>query len=382
MKVKQSNMVPFVSPGVTSILILFCCHLSLAPVALLAGSFAKISPSLVLRASNTRRPAGCAVWVTPDTEHPYRSLLLVSDEKAQALTVYDMEGRVVDVQQVPKPGVIDVRYNFPLAGKKVDIIAVLQRRNGDRVRIYTIDPAKPKLIRIDDDKITVGKGSSSGCLYHSISTNRFFWINTYRSGTVRRFQLSNNGQGKITATPLSQKISMVSACEGAYADDDTGILYVCERLLGVWAFGADPEWKGQPRLLIKVGQHGLERPVKNIGIFPRPGLEGYILVNSFTSRRYIILDRRTWAYVGFFLIRGGLKSDAIALANQKFSSLFQEGVILANVLPDDGKPYVGVFSWHSLADSMNPPLKGGPPWDPRDPAKRKRGRVATKPASQ
>src|SRR5580765_3137469 len=56
-----------------------------------------------------------------------RSTVISSDKKARSLFVYDLEGHLLQAIASPEPGNVDVRYDFPLGGREVDIVAFNDR---------------------------------------------------------------------------------------------------------------------------------------------------------------------------------------------------------------------------------------------------------------
>ena len=63
------------------------------------------------------------VWVHPTD--PKSSTVIGSDKQTGKIFVYDTAGKTLHtLSDLGMPGNIDVRYGFPLGGKKVDLVAV------------------------------------------------------------------------------------------------------------------------------------------------------------------------------------------------------------------------------------------------------------------
>ncbi|MBL7154065.1 MAG: phytase, partial [Phycisphaerae bacterium] len=84
------------------------------------------------------RADDATVWVHPTD--PNRSVIIGTDkdDTAGGLVVYDLAGKQMSFTTGGKMNNVDVRYNFPLGGKEVDIIAV-GNRTDDSIAVYTID---------------------------------------------------------------------------------------------------------------------------------------------------------------------------------------------------------------------------------------------------
>ena len=84
-----------------------------------------VSPTLTCLAPQSRDQGDMCVWVHPADGS--QSTIITSDKQANRLFVYDLEGKVIQSLPVPRPGSIDVRYKFPLAGQPV--ICSVSRKN-------------------------------------------------------------------------------------------------------------------------------------------------------------------------------------------------------------------------------------------------------------
>src|SRR5262245_53382352 len=113
-----------------------------------------VAPKLKCTASHSRDQDDMCIWVHPQDRS--QSTIVTPDKKANMLFVYDLEGRVLHSLRVRHPGDVDIRYNFPLAGRSVDIVALNQRHDPD-ILVYKVDPATRQLERVDNGTIRTGK---------------------------------------------------------------------------------------------------------------------------------------------------------------------------------------------------------------------------------
>src|SRR5439155_5924290 len=66
-----------------------------------------------------------------------RSTVICSDKTAYKLFVCDLNGNTIQVVAAEHRGNIDVRYQFPLGGRLVDIVA-LNERGTSKIRVYKV----------------------------------------------------------------------------------------------------------------------------------------------------------------------------------------------------------------------------------------------------
>jgi 3-phytase len=91
-----------------------------------------------------------AFWVHPGD--PSQSVVIGTDKEG-ALEVYDMAGRRLQaIDPTSRPGNVDLRPGFTLAGTAVDLIGVV----GYGMRFYTIDPATRMLTNVTAPDVNPG----------------------------------------------------------------------------------------------------------------------------------------------------------------------------------------------------------------------------------
>jgi len=168
-----------------------------------------------------------------------RSTVISSDKKARSLFVYDLEGHLLQAIASPEPGNVDVRYDFPLGGREVDIVAFNDRET-QRIRVYAVDPATRLLSRVDDDGISTGKNYGF-TLYRSATSGRTYAFTGPKAETVvQEWELVDDGTGRVAGIGPFRHLRPGGVCEGMVSDDETGKLYVSQEAGGVWKYDAEP----------------------------------------------------------------------------------------------------------------------------------------------
>ena len=203
--------------------------------------FNKYVRSLDLESPLDRDQDDMCVWIHPTDAS--KSTVISADKSARILFVYDLEGNVIEAKPVSKPGNIDVRYDFPLNGEKVDIVA-FNNRGTNIVQIYKVDPEDRKLTRVDDGNIKTGVNYGF-TLYISPTSQKYFaFVSAYphNDNKIWQFELSDNGSGKISGV-LKRSFDIVDhqTVEGMVADDEQGNLYIGEEGVGIRKYNAEPD---------------------------------------------------------------------------------------------------------------------------------------------
>jgi len=323
--------------------------LATAGPALLPGAAGAVGPAVQCRDARARDQDDMCNWVHP-TDRAL-STIITSDKAAGRLFVYGLDGRTIQTLPAGKPGNIDLRYGFPLGGKKVDIVAFNQRSSGYGVGVYAVEAATRKLRRIDGGGVKSGP-NYGGCLYRSRGSGKLYFITTSTS-TVEQHELFDGGGGTIAGRKV--RSWQIGLAEGAAADDETGRLYIGEERKGVWEVGAEPGDPAPGRLIARVGEHGLRGDVEGVAIYHMPGGKGYLIVSSQGSNCFKVYRREGGhGFVGTFSVRGARDTDGIDVTAAALAGPFAKGLFACHT-DSAGRPVL-LTPWERIARSITPPL--------------------------
>jgi myo-inositol-hexaphosphate 3-phosphohydrolase len=328
------------------------------------------------------------VWVHPN--EPNQSVIIGTDKHNTdgGVAVYDLAGKLIFFAKDGKMNNVDVRYNFPLGGKKADIIAVSNRTN-DSIAIYTIDPCSLELADIAAREISVGVEEIYGqCLYQSWRTGKYYCFVNDKNGEVEQWELFDDQNGKIDAVRV-RSFDVGTQTEGMVTDDQLGHLYIGEEDVGIWKYGAEPTEPADSanRVLVDstdtaAGGH-LVADVEGLTIYYAQGSDGYLiassqgednpthpLANSFAVYRR---DGNNEYVMGFKIaentalgIDGVSNTDGIGVSNVFLGPSFPQGVFVAQ----DGHNTGGnqnfkLVPWENIATAITPNLLIDTGWNPR-----------------
>jgi 3-phytase len=198
------------------------------------------------------------------------------------LRLYDLDGHQIGFVQDGRHNNVDVRYQFTLAGKKVDIVASSNIVTNN-INVWTIDAEQRNLIKVGSIPTSLeiyGIG-----LYQNLMTDKFYVLASSRTGKVQQFELFDQGAGQIGGS-LLRTLHLDSQVEGIVADDELGAVYIGEEAVGLWRYDADPTAGAQRTLVDGTGPGGhLTEDVEGLAIYRTQGGQGYLLASSQGNNR-------------------------------------------------------------------------------------------------
>lgn len=301
-----------------------------------------------------------AIWIHPT--HPARSLILGTDKRG-GLGVYDLDGREVAFLDVGRINNVDVRYNFRLGDRSVDLVFA-SNRSDDSLIMFRMDPWTRKLTRAWFGGFPVGIEEAYGfALYRSPETGHFFAFVNDLAGRVEQWRIFDFA-GLLFALPV-RKFSVGSKTEGMVADDEFGVLYVAEEDVGIWRYGAEPEDHRARVLVDRTGKGGhLTADVEGLTLYRTSRRTGYLIASSQGDDTYAIYTREgNNRYIGSFAIvaadgiDGTSETDGIAVTNANLGPRFPQGAFVAQDGDNDGEAQnFKLVPWERIAESGPFPL--------------------------
>jgi 3-phytase len=316
-----------------------------------------------------------AVWIHPTD--PSQSLIVATDQNL-GVVLFQLDGGFVTQNSTSPPIAVDLRYNFPLAGQRIALIAVSERTSNGTIGTFTISTDGG--VQIQDvsvsssiTNVTPGATIAGLAMYRSPISGNYYAFITDTDGGLQEWQLFDDGTGRVNGSRV-RSLALSSAVEGCVADDLNGQLYVAEEAVGIWKIGAEPD-AGTTRILIDSTDGGrLGAPVKGLALYRTRTGSGYLVASSQGNRSYAVYRREAGnAYVGSFQVDAGagvppLKSNGLGVSNFGLGASFPEGVFIAqNASSND--PNLGsnfkLVPWGVIARAFSPNLAIDPTFDPR-----------------
>lgn len=295
-----------------------------------------------------------AIWVHPS--NPSKSLVIGTD-KQRGLYVYGMDGRVRQFLPDGKLNNVDLRYGFPLAGERIDIV-MAGNRTDNTMAIYRVDPVTRRLEDVAAGNLTAGLTVYGSCLYHSRATGKFYGFVNSKTGAVIQWRLVEKS-GRVGAVKVRQ-ISVGSQPEGCVADDELQKFYLGEEDKGIWKFGAEPNSGASGALVDTTQSSGhLVADVEGLAIYYARGGLGYLIASSQGNNSYVVYERNGGnRYAGTFRIGSGVVdgtsvTDGIDVSSSSLGAGFSRGVFVAQDGSNPGRNQNYKFvPWEDVAGAL------------------------------
>lgn len=307
-----------------------------------------------------------AIWIHP-TDPALSTVIGTAKTSANSLRVYDLSGQLIGSAAIAQVNNIDLRYNFPLGGQRVALLAGSNRSN-DSIALFRIDPVTRQLHNVVARTIATNMAIYGCTMYVSPTTGDYFAFVTSESGQVQQWRLFDAGGGQVDAT-LVRSFYVGSQAEGIVADDVLGHLYVGEEDRGIWKYSAEPNGGSARTQVDKTGSGGhLRADVEGLTIYYASNGTGYLLASSQGSDDFAIYRREgNNTYVGSFaLVAGGgidavSNTDGIDVTNFSLGGQFPHGLFVAQDNGDNFK----LVRWDAVDAALGGVLTTDTTWDPR-----------------
>ncbi len=309
-----------------------------------------------------------AIWVHPDD--PSRSTVIGTDKRG-GLGVYSLDGRQIQYLADGDLNNVDVRYNFPLGGRKVALVTA-GNQTGDTIACYRVDPATGKLHDVAARPIRTGLRVYGSCMYRSARTGKTYAIVNSYSGEIQQWELFDDGRGRVDARKV-RELRVASTPEGCVADDELGHLYVGEERAGIWKFGAEPDADPARTRVDSTGTGGhLTADVEGLAIYHAPRGTGYLLASSQGNDSFVVYRREgkneylmTFKIGASVAVDGVTDCDGIDVTNVSLGPAFPKGLFVAQDGTNDrGNQNFKLVPWEAIAGAGRPGLAVDTRWDP------------------
>lgn len=230
-----------------------------------------------------------AIWVNRDD--PAGSLVLGTDKDADgALVVFGLDGKIrhdLTVRGLLRPNNVDVAYDVPVGGKKVDV-AIVTERFAHRLRVFSLPDMRP----IDGGGIPVFEGERArdvmGIVAYTRPADGAVFVIVSRSdrfapkqGYLHQYRLVDDGRGTLRGLRVRAfgEWSGRKEIEALSVDPVRGVVFASDETFGIRKYNADPAAEDADDELALFGLRGFARDHEGSAIFRR-GSERPLLIVS------------------------------------------------------------------------------------------------------
>jgi 3-phytase len=292
---------------------------------------------------------------------------IIGTNKKGGLYVYDLDGKVVQSAPGGLPNNVDMREAFPWAEGEAPIVATSDRID-NTVALYRFDPKTKTLDPKARARIATGFAEVYGITLGRLGKD-FVVVATSKTGDVAQWTLTNDA-GTVTAT-RTRGFALGSIAEGCVVDDEAGLAYISQELVGLWRVALDPEKGDQTTLVDGIGPKGnLAADVEGVTIWRGPKGHGYLVVSAQGQSRFNVYDRTgNNAYRGTFAIGGNAAgtvdavttTDGLDASGAPLGPEFPRGILVVqddiNTLPGAAQNFKYV-SWADVEAALGLNAKG------------------------
>ena len=250
-----------------------------------------------------------AIWIAPEAEQS----LVIATQKQGGLYVFDLAGAIVQEAPGGMPNNVDLRDGFAWADGAGPLVGASDRSDNSIV-LWKFDPAARKLDPAPRARIATGFAEVYGfCLGRA--GDGWIAVATSTLGDVGVWRISLDAQGKpqgvrVARFNLGPAVD-ASITEGCVVDDQAGVYYLAQEMVGVWKVPFGDETGEKRKLIAKVGDGRLIADVEGLTIYPTANGGGYLIASVQGWSQYAVYDRGgDNAYRGSFSI--GASTDGTA----------------------------------------------------------------------
>ncbi|RKZ81859.1 MAG: hypothetical protein DRR19_21575 [Candidatus Parabeggiatoa sp. nov. 1] len=275
-----------------------------------------------------------AAWIHPT--NPALSTV-IGTQKHGGLVVYNLAGQQIQYLQDGRMTHVDLRYDFPLGGETVTLVAASNRATNS-IALYKVNPLSRFLSNVATSTTTLPTELAGLCMYRHPLTNKYYVFVNDKSGNVEQWQVFDNGSGQMN-TSMVRNFSVGSPTAGCVADDRLGQLYIGEKRVGIWKYNAEPAG-GNARTQVDttgVGGH-IIADVAGLTLYNGEQESGYLIASSQRNNTFVIYQRSgNNDYFGRFQIvaNNALKVDEVSdtkgidVIEVPLGTAFPHGVFIA-----------------------------------------------------
>lgn len=296
-----------------------------------------------------------AIWI--NSENHEKSILIGTDKKG-GLATYNLNGEQLNYLPAGKMNNCDLRYGFPLNGKRFDILAASNRTLHSLSLFEIKENGVPDSIHARTIRSKMSDEVYGLCMYKSFVSGKFYVFMNSKKGEVEQWELFET-DNKIDAK-LVRSFSVETQTEGMVADDKAGILYIGHEVAGIWKFDAEPDGSIEG-IFIKTSSEenpNIKYDIEGLVIYDSGNGEGYLVATSQGNYSFAVFERQgDNKYLGSFRIVDGEIDSAEETDGIEITSVPLPGYPKGLLVVQDGYNYDGrnkksqnfkLISWEEL----------------------------------
>ena len=299
-----------------------------------------------------------AIWY--NANQPSNSRVLGTDKQG-GLSVYDLQGKMLQYLDVGRLNNVDLRHGFPLGAEKIDL-AIATNRDQNSLQLFAIN--KNGKVSNLGELATDLTDIYGFCMYQD-RAGEIYAIPNDKDGTFVQYHIQAT-QKKLSATEV-QRFSVDSQPEGCVVDDATGRAFIGEERNAVWM----KDLNTPNSALEKVISTGdvLHADIEGMGIYHNQNQAAqYLIISSQGNDSYVVIDSSAP-----YQVRGAFRvginteksidavseTDGLEVSSKNFggaNGMWKQGMLVVQDgrkrMPEGNQNFKYV-SWQKIAQTLN-----------------------------
>ncbi len=255
-----------------------------------------------------------AIWI--DAANPENSLILGTATEG-GLEIYTLDGNRIKLLTERPHTLVDLRYNFRLAGDQIDLAVAFDIANSELL-VYAIDGANRTLRDVTANPLPTAAELEGLCMYQSPLSLKYY-VFAVGAGMIQQWELYDQ-DGKVAG----RQIRSFPAGFGAghcVAHDRESTLYFSQETVGVWKVSAEPESDAEAKAIDYAQPFGhFMGDVKGLAIVEFDDAGGYLLVSDADVNQLHTYDLESGEHLGTSKIEAGASIDGVEETEGRFTA--------------------------------------------------------------
>jgi 3-phytase len=314
-----------------------------------------------------------AFWIHP-TDLSRSVVIGTYRSSGGGVVVWDLNGP--ELQRLPQNATakfIDVRYNVPLGGEIVDIVAA-NLRDVEKLAVFKINPnyTTEVLIQVASRESLnndLQRNTWGFCLYQRPFDGALFLFESPKNNVhIRQYQILDDGFGGVNVVDLQRELNYFGdTVDGMAADDRSGYLYVAEANEGFHKYFTEAELGDDPIAFVPATDV-LTPELEGMAIYSCNEGAGYLLVSSPGSNTIKAYERQgeNQLIKNIALLNGSgslIESVGLDVTPIALSPNYPNGLLAAH---DESGRRFHLYDWAEIAEKdLTVCVNGETPLAPR-----------------
>ncbi|OTB18786.1 hypothetical protein K445DRAFT_73123 [Daldinia sp. EC12] len=323
-----------------------------------------------------------AIWISPANKPESRIITTTKSEEGAGLSVFDLNGKLLQSIDAGEPDNVDVIYNFQAGNRTIDLAYAACRTDNTLCLFEITSNGTLQTIAGGSQPTKDGYKVYGSCVYRSRKSGKQYLFVNAKSAEYLQYELSWADDALKTTLVRNFTGGTGGQVEGCVSDEANGWIIIGEEPRALWRYGAEPDDDSTKGFLIgEVGDGTMYADVEGVTLVEGPSADkGFIIVSQQGVSAYNVYRRAApHDYVETFTIYenpekgidGVTNTDGLTAVGAALGDAFPSGLVVthddANQLPEGGTSDQASYKLVSLGDILGEELmkEVDANWDPR-----------------